>query len=671
MDGWIERLSQQKARPRLWIERLVIFSEPDIEHRIRSIGFRPGLNLIWAHEPEDRKAYAGIHAAGHGVGKTSLCLLLRYCLGDGLAASVAALRETLYGEFPQGGVGAVVHVGPESFSVFRYFNAHREGMAGNGDDLAALLQNGGDQSFKAFETYLAESLMSGVSPRAIPETGQAIQWPHVLAWISRDQGTRFKSFYAWRDGEGTRLQRSRQDPPIVMRAVLGLLDRGESALLARIRGLEREFEASELETARLKQEPELIRRRIESELRAWLAVPPELPLRTDDLFKDSVETKILEAQAKATANLAELEKKNEAVEEALVELRAEWLLLKRDYEEADAEFLSSNSARQSDEGAFRESRNRIVNLRGLAGQPCKHGEIDLGKCTHIQEEIRKLEGSIDMKARRDQGVLAQAMDDWTSRAAQALERRDKLRPSLDKAQARVSEKERERKVLRSKRDLATADLARGDRLRSELDRWTRAAGSKEADDAIAQSIAHTQEISRNLDRSRTDLAVRHREQSDREQQLRILVNELTRALMSDEAFGKFSSRDEDRPFQLSVHGGEAYRVLEVLLGDLACLLDSAATGSAFPGLLIHDCPREADMSAGLYEAFLLLAERVEREAYGDSAPFQYIVTTTTPPPESLRQLPCLRETLDPSTDDGLLFRRRFRLSTESEFLQGV
>lgn len=87
--------------------------------------------------------------------------------------------------------------------------------------------------------------------------------------------------------------------------------------------------------------------------------------------------------------------------------------------------------------------------------------------------------------------------------------------------------------------------------------------------------------------------------------------------------------------------------------------------------MIHDCPREADMRAGLYEAFLLLSERVEREAYGDSAPFQYIVTTTTPPPESLRQLPCLRETLDPSTDDGLLFRRRFRLSTESEFLQGV
>ncbi|MDP2760698.1 MAG: hypothetical protein Q8O64_09915, partial [Sideroxyarcus sp.] len=63
--------------------------------------------------------------------------------------------------------------------------------------------------------------------------------------------------------------------------------------------------------------------------------------------------------------------------------------------------------------------------------------------------------------------------------------------------------------------------------------------------------------------------------------------------------------------------------------------------------------------------FLHLIERIEREAYGDHAPFQYIVTTTTPPPESLQQPPFLSLTLDPSHDEGLLFGRRFKTQAQA------
>ena len=178
-------------------------------------------------------------------------------------------------------------------------------------------------------------------------------------------------------------------------------------------------------------------------------------------------------------------------------------------------------------------------------------------------------------------------------------------------------------------------------------------------------------ISSDIDNKRLQIHMLKQKSSKRKKTLADIINTLTRELLSEEAFGNFEFQDESRPFQLSVRGGEAYRVLEVLLGDMVCLLDSVNPGSAFPGLLIHDCPREADMSSGLYENFLLLVQKVEQKILGGEAPFQYIVTTTTPPPESIQSLPYLRLTLDPSTDEGLLFRRRFNTSAKSEYLEGI
>jgi hypothetical protein len=74
------------------------------------------------------------------------------------------------------------------------------------------------------------------------------------------------------------------------------------------------------------------------------------------------------------------------------------------------------------------------------------------------------------------------------------------------------------------------------------------------------------------------------------------------------------------------------------------------------------------MSTGLYENFLSLIDALQMGQYSDgAAPFQYIVTTTTPPPTELQgDAVCL--TLDPSSDAGLLFCRRF-IGERQEVLQ--
>lgn len=663
MDDLIKRLSAQKTAPRLWVERLSIFSEPSADHCIRSIAFRRGINVVWAREPEENSAYAGIHAAGHGVGKTSLCLLLRYCLGDS-SKSIDELREEALGEFSQGGVGAIVHIGSETFAVFRFFNPHRDGFSLPGDDLDVLLTDGGSQTFKDFEAHLSEVMLSGVSPRTIPETGQAILWRHLLAWMARDQGGRFKGFFSWREGEGTGLQRSRQDPPIVMRAVLGLLVHDESEVLLLLRKLERDLEAADAATARLKQEPTLIRERIASEIRAWLHVPADLPMRSDDMFKESVETAIRSAKATTEESLARLDDEYEALTNQFVDLRVEYQQLKNEYDLADTDYKIADAARNNDESAYLQLANKREKLKTLVGS-CEHGQVAFQECTHIQNEIENLSFSDG----RDKNALAKIGGDWAARAAQSLQRRNNAEKPLQLAQQRVAAKERESRAFKIKRDTAALELDRGQRLRSELERWEQTSGSPETAARIERSISNSAEIRAKIEVARVRLAVLQHERSSRESSINELTDLMARALFSEQAFGSLQVRDEARPFQLSLRGGEAFRVMEILLGDVVCMLDASDPASAFPGFLIHDCPREADMGPRPYRDFLHLIERIEREAYGDLAAFQYIVTTTTPPPESLQKEPFLSLTLDPSHDEGLLFGRRFKTQTQTGSLR--
>jgi chromosome segregation ATPase len=668
MEELINLLPKQPSSPRLWIERLAIFSELKTDHCIRSIGFRRGLNVIWAHEPASG-THTGIHAAGHGVGKTSLCLLIRYCLGD-YSKSVTTLKDELSGEFPNGGVGMVIHVEGQAHSLFRYFNAYREGLVVAGSDLDSLIENGiGQQTYKEFESYLATAIMSKVSPQAIPETEQAIEWRHLLAWLTRDQGARFKSFFAWREGEGIGFQRSRQDPPIVMRAVLGLMEQEETQLLVHINSLEKALKRSEQETERLKQEPNLIRRRIESDLRAWLQVGDDLPLRTDDIFKESVESKINDLKQKSQAVLAAADNELDQLNDRLLKLRFELLELEKQYKQADEDYQLYDKAREQNEDSVRKINTRCETLRGRVGM-CQDGNVYLQECTHIKDEINKLESAVNLRDRRDQSTLSVTTDNWAGRASVALNIRESLKPQLERLKSEISSLLQDCKPIQLKRDSALLEVNRGANLLKELERWEKVFGSPEAAEMIRQSEKNIKKINDDIGFARLRLQLSQADRTNRQLGLGRLMNSLVLQLFSDDTIGSFVIRDEYYPFQLSVNGGEAYYVLEVLLGDLACLLDSPDPSSAFPGFLIHDCPREADMSPVLYEKLLSLMQQIEQQAYADQVPFQYILTTTSPPPSLLRELPYLRVTLDPSTDNGLLFRRRFQTIRQSGYVFG-
>lgn len=655
MEQLIQHLPKDRQAPRLWFKQLSIFSEPDTANIVRDVSFRRGLNVVWAKEPAAGSA-VGLHAAGHGVGKTSLCLLLRYCLGDPSKA-VTELRDELCSEFPRGGVIAIMHVEGRPFTLCRYFNPHKDGFAIDGEGSGDVWSQEAESSDRDFLKRLASDMMSSVSPSNIPDTGQAIEWRHVLAWISRDQGSRFKSFFTWREGEGAGLQRSRQDPPIVMRAVLGLMDQSESQLMGRIAALEYELSQASQRANELRRDPELIRRRIESNLRAVGSLSDDLPIRASDLFGDSVEHRIKAAGEEAEARLVEWDLKQERADQDLAELRAELKLHRSDSEKASAEYDFADAARRGDESAFRSIGETLLRLKSLTGH-CEAGNVPFSQCQHVQAEVRVLELS-SLRDQRDKQSLQKLMNESAGRAVAALARRNEAAAKVQALMQREESLKQALNRVRTGRRTAEIEANRWPDLLSELERWDGAAGSAEAQAEIDAAQSDIGRVERELDSARTQLALLHQSKSAREKALASITDALTQALLPDGAFATFDPRDEERPFRMSMRGGEAYRVLEVLLGDIACMLDSAGTASSLPGLMIHDCPREADMSIGLYENFFFLVHSVEKNGFaGLDPPFQYIVTTTTPPPAGLPEgVVCLE--LDPSSNEGLLFCRRF------------
>ena len=101
----------------------------------------------------------------------------------------------------------------------------------------------------------------------------------------------------------------------------------------------------------------------------------------------------------------------------------------------------------------------------------------------------------------------------------------------------------------------------------------------------------------------------------------------------------------------------AMRTMGVLALELAAMLCGCEGQGWHPGLLIHATAREADLSADIYRKFFLLAVDQIEAVYGDAEPgFQYIVTTTEPPPLRCQQPPWLiNPVLDASTPEGRLF----------------
>ena len=650
MAQWLDAFLRIRSSPRLWVETVWLLESREPPVLTRTIELQQGLNIVWAKE-SDTHAGSGLRSAGHGVGKTSLCLLLRYALGDD-APAIGVLREKAVSGFPKGGVAAKVHVDGVTWVVFRPYGAYGHSLAAAVDTLDALLAPGVVNQFQAYVAALEAFSVGRLVSQSLPGTNQPLKWRHLLAWCIRDQRKRFDGFYNWRDGEGLGFTRSRRDPPVFVSAVLSLLDAAMDELIRAVEVRQVEVDRTEARLPDLEREPELMLNGALREMRLRVKAGEDEPV-FQDTAGESIESRVAEATATALAQESELEKQSDTAEELVLDALRRLKELEHEVEVEKAEVGIAQSRvtqNQPELERFTKLRETLQNPTGR----CDIGGIEISACEHVL--MRRTRPELTLI--RDEREVKQN----ASNLAAQLNVREK---ALETAKARVQPQAQQLSnhradVRRLRMRIATSEAARTTLKQSwgalklmqeRRDKGTDSAELVRAREKLAAS-------KKELESLKARLEARKSQQSKRSDDLKALTRTVGERMLGSPGHARFLPGDEYRPFGVA-KGGEAYQVLEVLLGDVVCLIDSATSAeSHHPGFLVHDCPREADMSELLYrEFFLAAAEAAEQLAGADGTPIQFIVTTTSAPPGELRSGRHVVLELEPGVDDKLLFRR--------------
>lgn len=287
MSNWLSGYPAVRQSPRLWVEQICLVDSLESLVITRSMEFRQGLNVVWAKEPDTDDA-SGLASAGHGVGKTSLCYLIRRCLGDE-APSIETLCDKAVSAFPKGGVAAKVHLEGVAWVVYRPYARGSRSKAGIGDSLETLFAGELEGSFESYQDALHAAFIGKLPNTTLPGSTQVLEWRHLLAWCIRDQKTRFDAFFHWRDGDGLGFRRPRQDPPLFVRSVLGLHDAKVDQLMREIDELEDSLEKVVTEIPELERLPVLQAAITERQFRSRLGAPDGCAV-FKDLLGDSLES---------------------------------------------------------------------------------------------------------------------------------------------------------------------------------------------------------------------------------------------------------------------------------------------------------------------------------------------------------------------------------------------
>lgn len=651
MSTWLKGFRPVRKQPRLWVEMMWLVESREPLVVTRTIDLHAGLNIVWAKESASNDA-SGLASAGHGVGKTSLCLLLRYVLGDD-APAIATLRSKAAGSFPKGGVAARVHVDDTTWLVFRPYGLYSHSMAAQCDALDPLLDGTVTNDFDGYGRALEQFSIGRLAARSLPGTNQPLEWRHLLAWCIREQRTRFDGFYHWREGEGLGFKRSRRDPPLLVGLVLGLVDQALDQLLRDIEAKQKQVDLCKERIPELERAPAFALAHADRQLRLRVKAEEDAPVFATTV-SESVESRVQAALRKAELDEHRWEREAEHADEALAkeQVRLYELTNARDLAKVENEMAKSLvDAKQEDFERLSKVRNRLAGLEGR----CEPGNIEFGKCEHVQ----KNKTTVNMTWFQDGKQAKADASLFAARYQASVVALDKAEKAVFDQEKLISRKRTEVHRLRVR--IATSESTRTF-LRQSWDELQLKHTQRNQGGDTAELIAARKQL---LEFESALASLRAAEVSQRSQQslrvdaIKALTATVSTRLLGAVGHARFVPGHEVRPFEVA-RGGEAYQVLEVLLGDIVCLLDSVVSeASNHPGFLVHDCPREADMSELLYrEFFLAAAEAAEQLGEGGMAPFQFIVTTTSPPPEELGGAPHVVLELAPGADESLLFKRQ-------------
>ncbi len=635
-----------EGAPRLRVDRVVIVESRSPLKFIRDVPLHAGLNIVWAEELAAADGGSEVQRAGHGVGKSTFALMIRAVLGDE-GAAVKTMRDHLSEYYGSGGVAAEVVAGNERFAVFRSFGA--QSFALRDATVEQLFEERAKDQAIDFSTYLAmlgkQSCLRHMATRTLPVTGQTVEWGHVLCWLARDQALGLRQYFEWRNDDGTGLRRKVKDPPALTRLVLGLLSDAESKAEATIANINTELTGARDALRREEQRSTHTRAIVETQLRLWAKVSPSLDMVTDDLFAPSVEKVVSETTKRIEREIEEARASIETLDRELIELAAEIKAQRRSTDLAKARWDEALALKNKDDTALKDARERLDKLLALVGS-CQYGAVSYSECSYVQQ--RRV--TIDFSTKKEIGVLKKSIDNLEGREANDKTNYDREAAVLETVTKAQQQKTDRKAALNKTIGGRQRQLGEGDSVRKTLAEWQENRKAPETE-KLRTARSNVGELEKKLDRAKCAKVSAQQQVSHRERAVSARFGKLAEVFG---ATGLYVPADEKRPFHMLGADGDAYTVLEILLGDLACAADGVDGGGAHPGLLVFDCPREREMSPQLYYRFLKLVDEVCKAVPG----LQVILTTTTPPPKPLCDEPTRVLKLSHASNDDLLLKCR-------------
>jgi hypothetical protein len=635
--------SAQRAEPMVWFREVRIVEELSTKKEPRRrIVLHRGLNILWA-APEDPDTEQGLYRdglAGHASGKTLFCRLLRHLLGE-QPFGTKAQRDGIARNFTRLWVVASVRVNGASWVVGRPLASAGNDFAVKAETIDEVLA--GEPPTGGFRDYMdAVVSIAGKADELHPGEG----WRHLLPWLSRDQEARFGNLAQWRESaasEGDNPQTKAVERHLLMRAILGLLDLQEPQLRLAI---ERAQEHLETGIARLG--------RLESELKGKLELAHEGAREV--LGKDApTEVEALQSRLESMIEvlregLDELEKRPE--KPAVTAAREKWNTAHDKLRDVQME-LAQLPVTISEKERRRDGDLLIIrNLKtGNVEDPAREAK---GWCPNTIQTAIDRKCVKQPKASKESATNIAELEKQAKAADEEISALKKRQKDLQKQIPALQTEQLNAKTaydtaFKEATKDATVLARRAERSESMKRLFEQSARtSKELNDQKKANSDYEKEIEKNKKdaanlRSDFDdrLKLFSKDFADIIQAVMGAIVEATVAITADGFVPHVTRKGE-----LS---GAALDTIKTLAFDLAALVSSIEGRGEHPRFLIHDGPREGDMARVIYGRFFRYA--VELEAAfksADDASFQYLITTTTPPPKDMLQ--GSRWMLDPVLD---------------------
>lgn len=648
-------LPSNRLNPGLFVSDLLVLRSIEnpgsqVQQHVR---LRRGLNILWA-DPKSGVRKEGERGSGHAAGKTTFCRLIRYLLGErhfGPEDHEARIRT----KFINGWVVGRVELDGSAWLVGRAFSGHTDSFALRDVPVETFLREGlppDSPRDGAFQQELHRLFVTPLERATFPgDHGRPIMWAHLLPWYARDQESRLADIAAWRSklSHAKSPEADSDERHFLMRLVLGLLSEDETDEYdehERLNQTRRELEhllplmkdrvrqqfrgmralvgptgkslLGELLVAAADESLNQQEGRIQTEER-------QLPSETDVANARMEATEAARKTAKGEARIAALERQEKKLGSNLGELEAERIQARLD-----------------------EANGKLPPPRGYCGVPIDKAR---GVCRLAQEQpVSMAEGyifqQINAQEEKLKGELVAAQRELAE-ARSHLEFLKGMETAASAAhEALLAHRNRAlTAIIRARRDIENqrTQVAEAKRIVAALNRaetkWQR------TNAGIKKSLKGQESARKGRDAARQDISA--------------LFDLVLLKLLWAGVSGKLRFRGRSLELHAEDSGhvatSGALEIMKIIGFDLSAMIWSMEGNGHHPRFLMHDSPREADMEADTYRHVFPFVHRLESFfPQGIEPNFQYIITTTEPPPVDLQKVgACLIcEPLDASVRDG-------------------